>query len=183
MDVKADGRTFTRDEIDRVKRENPIEEVVARYVALRRRGRSLVGLCPFHQETDPSFTVTPAMERWHCFGACGEGGDVIDFVVRITGDSFTEAMERLGSNRLPPPVPVPTSWRGLWHIPFRGGHRGSRELTHEDRRLIKAVAILYHTAFFLNPQAVRYVIGRGYRSPLPNARWWATPGATGWCPT
>ena len=156
--MEKDRRTFTRDEIDRVKRENPVEDVVARYVPLRRRGRSLVGLCPFHREKEPSFHVTPAMGRWHCFGACGEGGDVIDFIMRRTGDSFTEAIERLGANRLPPPVPVPTSRLGI-------GLRGSKELTHDDGRLIRAAAVLYHTAFFLNPQAVRYVTGRGISIP------------------
>ena len=152
------GGYISEDIIDQIQDRCDIVEIISSYIPLKRAGRNFKALCPFHQETDPSFTVTPAMERWHCFGACGEGGDVIDFVMRITGDSFTDAMERLGSNRLPPPVPVPTSWRGL-------GRRESRKLTREDRRLIKAAAILYHTAFFLNPQAVRYVIGRGISIP------------------
>jgi DNA primase len=123
-------------------------------VPLRRRGRLLVGLCPFNPEKEPSFTVTPVLGRWHCFGACEEGGDVIASVMRRTGDSFVQAMERLGAGCLPPPVSVPRSWREL-------GLHEPRDLTPEDRRLVRAVAVLYHTAFWVSPEAKRYVMGRG----------------------
>ncbi len=72
-----------------------IEEIVGSYVALRRTGSTLKGLCPFHDEKTPSFQVTPARGYWYCFGACGEGGDVFDFMRKIDNLSFVEAVERL----------------------------------------------------------------------------------------
>ena len=66
---------------------------------LRRRcaraGGTMKGLCPFHDEKTPSFQVTPSRGFWYCFGACGEGGDVIDFMQKIDNLSFVEAVERL----------------------------------------------------------------------------------------
>ncbi|KAA1426154.1 DNA primase [Nocardioides antri] len=82
------------DDIATVREKARIEEVVSSYVTLRNAGGgSLKGLCPFHDEKTPSFTVRP--ERgWHCFG-CGEGGDVISFLMKIDGLTFVEAVERL----------------------------------------------------------------------------------------
>ncbi|HEY0238572.1 MAG TPA: CHC2 zinc finger domain-containing protein, partial [Friedmanniella sp.] len=72
-----------------------IDEVVGSYVALRNAGGgSLKGLCPFHDEKTPSFQVTPARGFFYCFG-CGEGGDVISFMMKIDSLSFAEAVERL----------------------------------------------------------------------------------------
>ena len=72
-----------------------IDEVVGEYVALRRAGAgSLKGLCPFHDEKTPSFTVRPTHGSFHCFG-CAEGGGVIDFVMKIEHLGFVEAVERL----------------------------------------------------------------------------------------
>jgi DNA primase len=72
-----------------------IEEVVGAYVTLRNTGGTWKGLCPFHDEKTPSFQVTPSRGYWYCFGACGEGGDVIDFLQKIDNLSFHEAVERL----------------------------------------------------------------------------------------
>ncbi|WP_337059518.1 DNA primase [Kineococcus sp. G2] len=83
------------DDLRAVKERVRIDEVVAEQVTLRPGGvGSFKGLCPFHDERTPSFTVRPAVGRWHCFG-CGEGGDAIEFVRRIDGTTFTEAVERL----------------------------------------------------------------------------------------
>ncbi|WP_432573405.1 DNA primase [Kineococcus sp. SYSU DK005] len=83
------------DDLRAVKERVRIDEVVAEQVTLRPGGvGSFKGLCPFHDERTPSFTVRPAVGRWHCFG-CGEGGDVIEFVQRIDGTTFAEAVERL----------------------------------------------------------------------------------------
>jgi DNA primase len=83
------------DDIALVRERARIDEVVSAHVTLRRAGGgSLKGLCPFHDEKTPSFHVTPARNMFHCFG-CQEGGDVFDFVMKVEGLTFTDAVERL----------------------------------------------------------------------------------------
>ena len=83
------------DDIAEVREKARIDDVVSQYVTLKRAGGgSLKGLCPFHDEKTPSFNVNPARQFFHCFG-CGEGGDVIAFVMKVDGLTFTEAVERL----------------------------------------------------------------------------------------
>ena len=84
-----------RSDIDEVRARIDLVSVVERYVTLKRAGGKLKGLCPFHQEKTPSFTVSPEIGRWYCFGSCGEGGDVFKFVQKIENLSFPEALERL----------------------------------------------------------------------------------------
>ena len=72
-----------------------IVDVVSGYTSLRKRGVTYSGLCPFHQEKTPSFTVSAEKGLYYCFG-CGEGGDVVRFVERIENLSFSEAIEQLG---------------------------------------------------------------------------------------
>ncbi len=81
--------------IDDVKARLDIVETVSRYVpALKRGGRTFKAACPFHTERTPSFIVDPTRGTWHCFGACSTGGDVIEFVRRIEGLEFREALKR-----------------------------------------------------------------------------------------
>jgi DNA primase len=60
-----------------------LEEYVSRFVKLEKKGKRLWGLCPFHEEKTPSFTVDPEKQTWHCFG-CGKGGDLGDFSMENT---------------------------------------------------------------------------------------------------
>jgi DNA primase len=84
-------------DIAEVRRRNRIDEVIGEYVALRRAGAdSLKGLCPFHDEKSPSFNVRPGHGTYHCFG-CGEGGSVVDFMMKIEHLSFVEAIEWLAN--------------------------------------------------------------------------------------
>jgi DNA primase len=83
------------EDIALVRERARIDEVVSDYVTLRNAGGgSQKGLCPFHDEKSPSFHVTPARGFFHCFG-CSEGGDVIDFLMKIDGLAFAESVERL----------------------------------------------------------------------------------------
>ncbi|MGB7449267.1 MAG: DNA primase, partial [Ornithinimicrobium sp.] len=83
------------EDVQTVKERASIEDVVREHVTLRPAGTgSLKGLCPFHDEKTPSFTVRPAAGAWHCFGG-GEGGDILAFVMAIDHLSFAEAVERL----------------------------------------------------------------------------------------
>lgn len=83
-----------RDDIERLRVQADIVAVVSDHTQVRRAGSRMKGLCPFHSEKTPSFTVDPGQGFWHCFG-CGEGGDVYDFLQRISGLTFTEAVEQL----------------------------------------------------------------------------------------
>ena len=85
---------FTDDFIDALRDSNDIESVISGYIELRRRGRNLVGLCPFHNEKTPSFTVYPETSSYYCFG-CGAGGDVIGFVRNIENLDYVEAVKLL----------------------------------------------------------------------------------------
>ncbi len=80
--------------IERVKEGNDIVDTLSQYLPLNRAGANFKGLCPFHQEKTPSFMVSPARQMWHCFG-CGEGGDVIRFVMKFEGLPFVEAVRKL----------------------------------------------------------------------------------------
>ena len=80
--------------LEEVKDTNDIVEVISQYVHLKRSGRNYFGLCPFHNEKSPSFSVSPDKQIFHCFG-CGVGGNVITFVSKIEGIGFKEAIETL----------------------------------------------------------------------------------------
>lgn len=68
--------------IDEIRRSNDIVDVISQYVTLKRSGRNFFGLCPFHNEKSPSFSVSPDKQIFHCFG-CGVGGNVIHFISKI----------------------------------------------------------------------------------------------------
>ena len=80
--------------LDEVKNSNDIVEVISQYIHLKRSGRNYFGLCPFHNEKSPSFSVSPDKQIFHCFG-CGVGGNVISFISKIEGIGFKEAIEVL----------------------------------------------------------------------------------------
>lgn len=80
--------------LEQLRANTDIESVISPYVNLRRRGKNLVGLCPFHNEKTPSFTVYPENGSFYCFG-CGVGGDVITFVRRMENLDYMEAVKQL----------------------------------------------------------------------------------------
>ncbi len=82
--------------VQEVARRNDIEELIGQYVQLRRRGRTLTGLCPFHNEKTPSFTVYPDTQSFYCFG-CGAAGDAITFVRKINNLGYVEAVKQLAA--------------------------------------------------------------------------------------
>ena len=85
---------FSPDTVERVKEGADIVEIVSAHTDLRRQGQRFTGLCPFHEERTPSFSVDPREKLYHCFG-CGVGGDVIKFVEEKEGLGFPEAVEAL----------------------------------------------------------------------------------------
>lgn len=83
-----------REDVETLRRQADIVQVVGDYTSLKRAGRSFKGLCPFHTERTPSFHVTPGDNFFHCFG-CGASGDLYDFLQRVEGLDFPEAVEQL----------------------------------------------------------------------------------------
>ena len=80
--------------LNEVRENSDIVEVISQYVHLKRSGRNYFGLCPFHNEKSPSFSVSPDKQIFHCFG-CGVGGNVFTFISKIEGIGFKEAIENL----------------------------------------------------------------------------------------
>ncbi|HEX5111228.1 MAG TPA: CHC2 zinc finger domain-containing protein, partial [Saprospiraceae bacterium] len=87
---------ISRKSIDEVLERTRIEEVVQDFVSLRRRGSNLIGLCPFHHEKTPSFSVSPTRNIYKCFG-CGKGGDSVKFVMEHESYDFGEAIRYLAN--------------------------------------------------------------------------------------
>ncbi|HKK89331.1 MAG TPA: CHC2 zinc finger domain-containing protein, partial [Saprospiraceae bacterium] len=83
-----------RHSIEKVLDTAQVEEVVGEYVDLKRRGVNLIGLCPFHNEKTPSFTVSPTKNIYKCFG-CGKGGNPVNFLMEHEGFNFPEAIRFL----------------------------------------------------------------------------------------
>lgn len=86
---------YSSDVIEEVVSRNDIVDVISNYVRLKRSGSSYVGLCPFHNEKSPSFSVSQSKQLYHCFG-CGAGGNVITFVMEYENMTFLEAVKMLG---------------------------------------------------------------------------------------
>ena len=82
--------------IEEIRTSNDIVDVISQYVILKRSGRNFFGLCPFHKEKSPSFSVSPDKQIFHCFG-CGVGGNVIHFVSKIENLDFKDTIEMLAN--------------------------------------------------------------------------------------
>lgn len=136
--------------VERLRREHPIADVVARYgITLRQSGQALVGRCPFHADSGrPNLHVYPDTARWFCY-RCSIGGDAIDFTRRAEHLGFVEACERLTGL---PPHPRPQSTSG----------RTKRErhwdrLTLEEQVLMNTACALYQHALWREPRALTYL--------------------------
>ena len=87
---------YSEELIEEIRSSNDIVDVISQYVILKRSGRNFFGLCPFHKEKSPSFSVSPDKQIFHCFG-CGVGGNVIHFVSKIENLDFRETLELLAN--------------------------------------------------------------------------------------
>ncbi|MCB5274315.1 DNA primase [Arthrobacter sp. SO5] len=144
-----------REDIDEVRQRTDLKEVVDGYVTLKGAGLgSFKGLCPFHDERSPSFTVRPQVGRYHCFG-CGEDGDVISFVQKLDHTSFHEAVEKLAA-------------RIGFELRYEDGGSGpNRDEIGRRQRLLDAhkVADEFFRAQLLTPGATEgrnFLGGRGF---------------------
>ena len=136
--------------LDEIRARVPLEGAIAKRVRLQRRGRESIGLCPFHKEKTPSFTVNEDKGFFHCFG-CGAHGDVIGFVMRDEGLAFPEAVERLAGDA------------GL-ALPARDARTEAREQERLSLYAVVETAAAWFEAELAGPRgaaARRYLDGRG----------------------
>lgn len=112
------------EDIREVKKRSDIAKIISEHIELKKIGRNLKGLCPFHQEKNPSFTVDPVKQRYRCFG-CGESGDVIGFVMRMNNLDFARAVKYLAD-------------RAGYSIHFLDSKEGERKRHLRQMRLYEA---------------------------------------------
>jgi DNA primase len=135
--------------INEIRARADIVAVIGQHVQLKKAGRNWKGLCPFHGEKTPSFTVTPARDSWKCFG-CGEGGDIFSFVMKRDGLSFPEALKVLAAK-----------------AGVEIDERTTREDAHKARlrEVMESAIAFYHavlTGSKTGQPALDYLRGRGF---------------------
>jgi DNA primase len=150
---------FIPDEIvDRVRSATDIVDLVSEYVSLKKSGANYLGLCPFHNEKTPSFTVSPSKQIFHCFG-CGAGGDAVGFLIRHDNYTFPEAVRRLAD-------------RAGIEIPEEQRRTGVRPDVEGLVRANEAAAGFFAGNLKDSPEADRarkYLEGRGFDLGLASA--------------
>lgn len=149
------------EEIGRLKNEISLERLVrARGIELRKHGADLIGLCPFHNDHDPSLVISPAKNLWHCLGACQTGGSVIDWTMKTQGVSFRHAVELLRTDFFPLAA---SSSHVVKHatVPMLGA---PVSIEMEDRELMARVVDYYHETLKASPEALGYLERRGIKS-------------------
>lgn len=137
--------------IDEVKQRIDIVEVIGQYASLKKAGRNLTALCPFHSEKHASFFVYPEQQSWHCFGACGTGGDVFSFIMKKENISFGDALRLLAQRA---GVTIPSKFEP-------DDKKGEKESLYE----INEAAAQYFHNLLLNSKAAEkvrnYLASRG----------------------
>ena len=135
--------------IERLRDESDIESVISSYIALKRRGRNLTGLCPFHSEKTPSFTVYPDSQSFYCFG-CQKGGSVFTFIQEIERLDFVESVKLLAQ-------------RAGLPVPEQAGEDGSSRRRARILEINRAGARFFHERLMgsQGEAAYTYLTGRG----------------------
>jgi DNA primase len=152
-------------ELDRLKREVSVVRLAeARGVKLRRHGQDLLGRCPFHDDKEPSLVISPEKNLWNCLGACGEGGSVIDWVMKAEGVSFRHAVELLRED-----LPAMSSGAGPAAPPVRQSTvqklPSPLDLDAEGQELLHQVVDYYHETLKGSKKAMQYLGSRGIAHP------------------
>jgi DNA primase catalytic core len=148
-----------KEEIEAIKRDHDLREVIESYgVKLKKKGGGYVGLCPFHKEKTPSFTVNPKTNLYHCFG-CNAGGDVIGFVCKKEGIGFREAYAKLSRQN------TAGSRQGKAENNGNGNQTPQSEIripqSVNRARLLNRVVSFHHKTFCEDQRAAEYLRSRG----------------------
>ncbi len=149
------------DEIDRLKREVVLMHLVeSSGIKLKKHGKDYLGLCPFHDDKEPSLVISPDKNLWHCLGACQTGGSVIDWVMKHQGVSFRHAVELLREGNIPlvssdKPVKRNTTNK----------HPNSLAANSDNQATLKRVIDYYHECLKNSPDALAYLDKRGLNNP------------------
>ncbi|MES9906139.1 MAG: CHC2 zinc finger domain-containing protein [Sedimenticola sp.] len=146
------------DQIDHLKQEVSLQRLAeSQGVKLKRHGADLIGLCPFHDDKEPSLVITPKQNLWHCLGACQCGGSVIDWVMKAEGVSFRHAVELLLADYSPSLVANsgPVKQTTVRKLPTALEHSA------EDAKLLHQVMDYYHETLKQSPEALAYLEKRG----------------------
>lgn len=146
---------YSEDVIEEVRAANDIIDVIGNYVNLKRRGASYQGLCPFHHEKTPSFSVTPDKQIFHCFG-CGVGGNVIRFIMKIENIGFTEAVEFLADRAN---ITLPTYDQTFGSVSQEELKR-RQEAKYEMYEINKAAGRFFYENIEKSNVAQRYIVER-----------------------
>ncbi len=151
--------------LERLKAKVSLERLAERAgVALKPHGKDRIGLCPFHDDREPSLVITPAKNLWHCLGACQAGGTAIDWVMKAEGVSFRHAVELLQNDYAPESCALaagraPVRQASVPKLPTPLA-RGA-----EDAALLGQVVDYYHETLKKTPEAMRYLERRGIAHP------------------
>ena len=151
-------------EIERLKAEVSVQRLAeAQGIKLERHGTDLRGLCPFHEDHDPSLVITPGKNLWHCLGACRRGGSVIDWVMKSKGVSVRHAIELLRANHpsLTAPGPIIRSRGTTAAVKIKAPF----ETNVDDSRVLQEVTDYYHATLKQSPEALKYLQHRGLEHP------------------
>ncbi|MHB8744646.1 MAG: CHC2 zinc finger domain-containing protein, partial [Sulfuricaulis sp.] len=131
----------------------------AKGITLKRHGADLIGLCPFHDDHEPSLVISPDKNLWHCLGACQCGGTVIDWVMKSEGVSFRHAVELLRADpSLAASSSAPVKRSTVTRLP------APITVDAEDQVLLQQVVHYYHLALLQNTEALAYLEKRGIAS-------------------
>jgi DNA primase catalytic core len=145
--------------IERLKQEVSLERMAtARGVKLARHGADLIGLCPFHDDHEPSLVISPKKNLWHCLGACQTGGTVIDWVMKAEGVSFRHAVELLRAD-------VPVGESALVKVASVRKLPAPVDRDVDDAAMLGQVADYYHETLKQSPEALKYLAARGLTHP------------------
>jgi len=142
------------EKVDEIRQSTDIVDIIGDYVELKKQGRNYFGLCPFHGESTPSFSVSADKQIFHCFG-CGKGGNVYTFLMEMEGFNFIQAIKQLAG-------------QAQIDLPEEASQEDSSQISTESQSILEAhqwLAKLYHHMFLNSKEgqdAYQYLIDRGF---------------------